>query len=206
MKSKMLVHLFFLLPLFMNAQDMQINWKTDLDEALSLSNETGKKVFVFYTGKYCPPCQNMKKGLFKMHPVIEYLNENYIPLQAEVYKYSEMILPQFMVFNQDAGRLWDWTGTISSDKLIAELENTVLGTPKGIKRYQIQFGAFSQLANAERLHDTLQKKYGGQIEIAKKGPYKVVMMKGFMEKRAAFATLKKAKKDGFKGRIKQQFI
>lgn len=204
MKSKMLVLTFFLLPLLMSAQD--INWVTNLDEALVLSNQTGKKVFVFYTGKYCPPCQNMKKGLFKMHTVIEHINENYIPLQTEVYKYSEMTLPQFMVFNQDAGRLWNWSGTISSNRLIAELENSTLGTPKGTKHYLIQFGAFHQLANAKRLQKKLYKRYGRHIEIAKKGAYKVVVMKDFRKKEEAYTTLKKAQKDGFKGRIKQQFI
>ena len=41
-----------------------LNWLTDMEEAKREAAETGKKIFVVFTGSdWCPPCQQLKKNV-----------------------------------------------------------------------------------------------------------------------------------------------
>lgn len=124
MKIKKLTYLVVLLCFLgfstsINAE--KIKWETDLEKALELAEKQDKKVFIFYTGDYCPPCQNMKRGLFRMEEVVSYLNKNYVSVEFEVFKKAQTVLPRFVLITPDLKKEWQWEGTISSEQLLQEL-------------------------------------------------------------------------------------
>ena len=209
-------YIFLFLGFSFNTFAKEIKWYTELEEALDMAKEQDKKVFIFYTGNYCPPCQNMKRGLFKMEKVIEHLNKNYVAVEYEVFKKTQTILPRFILITPDLKKEWQWEGTISSQKLLEELggdlprqqakPQAVAHTPPKLSsplksKYFIQFGAFNYAKNAQRLHQKLKQQFEGDIAIIRKGQYKVVVMRGFQHYRQASAILTKAKQNGFKGLI-----
>ena len=59
-----------------------VDWHTSLDEALKLSRETGKPVFIDFWATWCKSCELMSATTLKDSEVAERLN-NYLPLKYQ---------------------------------------------------------------------------------------------------------------------------
>lgn len=55
----------------------------DLDQAMLLSQETGKPIVAVATADWCPPCQDLKRGALSDPEVVAFLRENTIPVYLE---------------------------------------------------------------------------------------------------------------------------
>ena len=67
-----------------------INFKTmSLEEAMVLSNETGKLIFIDAYTSWCGPCKQMAATTFKDKGVGDFFNENFINLKIEMEKSSD---------------------------------------------------------------------------------------------------------------------
>lgn len=60
-----------------------------LDEALALSNETGKLIFIDAYTSWCGPCKQMAATTFRDKGVGEFFNENFINLKIEMEKSAD---------------------------------------------------------------------------------------------------------------------
>src|SRR5690606_1842044 len=58
----------------------EIAWRDgDVDDALAEAKEAGKPVILYWGAVWCPPCNQMKAGLFK-DPAFIAETENFIPV------------------------------------------------------------------------------------------------------------------------------
>jgi thiol-disulfide isomerase/thioredoxin len=61
----------------------EIEWMTNIDEALKLAAETNKIVMVDFMAKWCPPCKQMDKVTFPNHKVV-CKSEEFITVRIDV--------------------------------------------------------------------------------------------------------------------------
>lgn len=68
-----------------SATEDQIKWYS-YDEGVALSKKDGKKVFLHFWAEWCTFCMEMKKKTFTNKEVINYLNQNYVPVLVNADK------------------------------------------------------------------------------------------------------------------------
>jgi protein disulfide-isomerase len=67
-----------------NSEEPAQLWETNVNEALSLSKETGKPVFAFFTGKeWCSWCKKLDRQILQKEAFINYAKENLILLELD---------------------------------------------------------------------------------------------------------------------------
>ena len=77
-----------------NIQRTDKLWFTDVDRALMASQNTGKSIFVFFTGKdWCSWCRKLDRQILVEKDFIDYANENLILLELDFPK-GKRDLPQ----------------------------------------------------------------------------------------------------------------
>jgi protein disulfide-isomerase len=77
-----------------NIQRTDKLWFTDVDRALMASKNTGKSIFVFFTGKdWCSWCRKLDRQILVEKDFIDYANENLILLELDFPK-GKRDLPQ----------------------------------------------------------------------------------------------------------------
>jgi thiol-disulfide isomerase/thioredoxin len=62
----------------------QINWQTDIDQALKQAKEEKKLVLVHFYGDSCPPCRAVEQKVFPQPQVVQAMMRNYVPVKINV--------------------------------------------------------------------------------------------------------------------------
>ena len=101
-----------------------INWKS-YDEGVAMAKEQGKKAVVFFSASWCSYCAKMKKTTFQNDEVIQYLNENYIPIMVNSDKEREIVssynvrgLPTLWFLKEDGTGLTMRPGYVDAKSLM----------------------------------------------------------------------------------------
>mgnify|MGYP006123347003 CR=1 FL=1 len=59
-------------------------WLTDVKQAVELSNETGKPIFAFFTGKqWCSWCKKLERQILSQEVFVNFAKENLILLELD---------------------------------------------------------------------------------------------------------------------------
>ena len=66
-------------------------WLTNIDEAMKLSEKTGKPILLEFAGSdWCPPCMRLKKEVFDKKEFKDFAKENLILVLADFPRSSNM--------------------------------------------------------------------------------------------------------------------
>ncbi len=76
MKNIFIIIVFISFPLFLNAQDKEIDWMT-MNEAIAAQAKKPKKIMMDAYTNWCGPCKLLDKRTFHNDDVVKYINENY---------------------------------------------------------------------------------------------------------------------------------
>lgn len=101
MKKIILMMLMVMSILSVFAQVKEIDWKTNVEEAIELAKENDQHVFIHFTGSdWCKWCIKLKEEVYDKDEFISYANENLvmvkldfprsIPQTEEVKAYNQM--------------------------------------------------------------------------------------------------------------------
>lgn len=61
-----------------------IKWEHRMNSPQNLANDSGKNTLLFFTGKWCSPCQIMKREVFADTEVMKIVNSQVIPIQIDI--------------------------------------------------------------------------------------------------------------------------
>lgn len=61
-----------------------IKWEHTNNSPQNLANDAGKNTLLFFTGKWCSPCQIMKREVFADTEVMKIINSQVIPIQIDI--------------------------------------------------------------------------------------------------------------------------
>jgi protein disulfide-isomerase len=62
----------------------QIDWQSDLSAARDQAGQEKKRVLLYFTAGWCPPCQKMKAGTWKDSAVADVVKQKYVPVMIDV--------------------------------------------------------------------------------------------------------------------------
>ncbi len=87
LKNKAIPVVMMILTLFFSASVFagEINW-TDYKTGKKLSQESGKKLYIYFYTNSCPWCKKMERETFGSEKIINYMNKNFIPVKINTYK------------------------------------------------------------------------------------------------------------------------
>lgn len=66
------------------APSNEIKWKENITSIEATKNSSDKNVLLFFTGKWCSPCQIMKREIFADKKVEALVNDNVIPIAIDI--------------------------------------------------------------------------------------------------------------------------
>jgi len=106
----------------------EINWH-DYTEGLALAKQEGKKIFVHFYADWCAYCEKMEKETLKNSAVIDYLNQNFIPVRVNSDKDRDLArnyyirgLPSTWFVSESGEKISSLPGYISAEMLLNALE------------------------------------------------------------------------------------
>ena len=151
-----------------------------IDEAIVKAKLEDKNIFVKYEAEWCLPCQIMDESIFSEDNIISILNENYITIVADkdipedsswFTSYEVCCLPTVGIVDDSKIQIDKLEGTSDISEFKAFLKKNVKSKMVVPAQYEIvidepiisdarfrviQFGAFSNLQNAEKLKAKLE--------------------------------------------------
>ena len=105
-----------------------IKWQS-FDQGVSMAESQGKQIFLYFYADWCTYCRKMEKETFTDESVVNYLNENFIPISVNSDKNKKVAdnfrvrgLPTFWLLKPDSTRLSNLPGYIDSGRLMAILK------------------------------------------------------------------------------------
>lgn len=114
------------------APSNDIVWAENYDGAQELAVQEDKPVMLFFTGKWCSPCQIMKRQVFADEEVADSLNETFIALTIDVdaaesaaalTRYQIGVTPTTIITDSQGVVLQHETGGMSKDAFLGMLES-----------------------------------------------------------------------------------
>jgi protein disulfide-isomerase len=76
---KKIVMFVFALSLGLSTFASGKQWMTNLDEAMKLSNKSGKPILIEFSGSnWCPPCMMLNKNVFSKKAFLDFAKENLV--------------------------------------------------------------------------------------------------------------------------------
>ncbi len=106
-----------------------------LTQASELSEESGKPMLVLATADWCPPCQKLKRSTLTDPAVIEWIQENTIPVYLEDGANGDEIgslgvrsYPTTMLI-QDGQILASIQGAVDADSYVSKLSSVIAPAP-----------------------------------------------------------------------------
>lgn len=109
------------------APSNEINWKKDISSIDEMTANSNKNSLLFFTGKWCSPCQIMKRQVFADQEVEEVVNATVIPIIIDiddpntkeiVKKYNVQATPTTIIIDSN-GEVLDYAvGKIDKQKLL----------------------------------------------------------------------------------------
>lgn len=111
-----------------------VGWLTNYPEALQRSQQTGKPMLIDFSADWCPPCRAMKRDVFSIHEVGEYLRAHYVPLAVDLTspdgpandlsnQHRIEAIPTLIVLTADGQTLSRHTGGMSASELVKWLSS-----------------------------------------------------------------------------------
>lgn len=111
-----------------NVVSSEIKWASYQDGISSAKTE-GKKIFLHFYASWCGYCKVMDQKTFKDIAVIQYLNENFIPIRVDSDQQKELAvqygvrgLPTNWFLQMDGERIANRPGYISPEQMIGFLQ------------------------------------------------------------------------------------
>jgi thiol:disulfide interchange protein len=105
-----------------------INWRS-YEEGMTLSKIEKKKVFLHFYADWCGFCRKMANTTFKDSTLINYLNDNFMPIMVNTDKepetagaYGVMGLPYTMFLTEMGEPIFSVPGFIATDPLMSMLK------------------------------------------------------------------------------------
>jgi thioredoxin-related protein len=105
-----------------------INWRS-YEEGMALSKIEKKKVFLHFYADWCGYCRKMANTTFKDASLVEYLNENFMPIRVDTDKepqtagsYGVMGLPHTVFLTARGEPIFSLPGFIETDPLMSMLK------------------------------------------------------------------------------------
>ena len=99
------------------------------DKGIKLVKSSNKKAFVFFHADWCKYCKKMEKEALSDEQVIEYLNDNFIPIIVDTdvegkiaKKYNATRLPMLYFLKEDTSVLTYRPGYVKADELLNMLK------------------------------------------------------------------------------------
>ena len=81
--KKILLPLFFMATLLVNAQE----WQTDFEQAKKIAKEKNKNIVLVFEGSdWCAPCKKLNKEIFSTDKFKAYSKEHFVLLKADFPK------------------------------------------------------------------------------------------------------------------------
>ncbi|MCK5097649.1 MAG: thioredoxin fold domain-containing protein [Desulfobacteraceae bacterium] len=106
----------------------KVDFKT-YDKGIKLVKSANKKAFVFFYADWCKYCKKMKDEALSNEQVIEYLNENFVPIIVDTdtegkiaSKYNAKKLPMLYFLKEDASVLTYRPGYVETKELLYMLK------------------------------------------------------------------------------------
>ena len=101
--KKILVVLLVALSINGFAQQKEIEWHTDVNNAVNISVQTGKPLLLFFTGKdWCPPCKMTAKYVFESQEFAKWSKKCVlVELDFPRGKKRSQIPPEYIKLAQD---------------------------------------------------------------------------------------------------------
>ena len=112
---------------FFYAPGNRIAWSESHVVAQRLSAETDKPIMLFFTGKWCSPCQIMKRQVFADDEVAESINAGLIPVTIDVddadvaatlSRYRIGGTPRTIITDAGGDVVADWQGRMSKVEFV----------------------------------------------------------------------------------------
>ena len=110
-----------------NASD-EIKWYP-YEQGLALAKQEGKKIFVHFYADWCAYCEKMEKETLKNSAVIDYLNQNFIPVRVNSDKDRDLArnyyirgLPSTWFVSETGEKISSLPGYISAELLLNSLK------------------------------------------------------------------------------------
>lgn len=109
-----------------------IEWDSSITSTQELSNNSGKKTLLFFTGKWCVPCRIMKREVFADKEVERAINSKLIPVMIdidnpntiELVKYFKIGATPTTIILDSQGKVLDYVvGKIGKKKFLEMLSN-----------------------------------------------------------------------------------
>ena len=78
--------LVFIVALSLNgfAQQKELVWHTDVNKAINISNQSGKPLFLFFTGSdWCGPCKRLTSSVFKQPEFSKWATKNLVLVELD---------------------------------------------------------------------------------------------------------------------------
>ena len=66
------------------ASKSTIAWSTDYLQARNRARDEGKKVLIYFTGTWCPPCRKMKKRVWTNDKIEAMVKQYYVAVKVEL--------------------------------------------------------------------------------------------------------------------------
>jgi len=108
------------------ASDSAVEFRTNLNEAKKEAGREGKLYIVEFMNQHCYPCKMMNEVTFANRHVVDYIEQNYIPVKINVEsfdgfvwkeKYDIRVVPTIMVFNSEGKILAKYEESIGSRRM-----------------------------------------------------------------------------------------
>ena len=106
----------------------EIKWHA-YKEGLALAKQEGKKIFVHFYADWCAYCKKMENETLKNSAVIDYLNQNFIPVRVNSDKDRDLArnyyirgLPSTWFVSETGEKISSLPGYISAEMLLNALK------------------------------------------------------------------------------------
>lgn len=114
------------------APSNDVAWADSMDAAEDLAYDTGKNIFIFFTGQWCSPCRIMKREIFADKKVMKAINSQVVPVEIDVddpnaeelLKHYKIVTTPITLFTDPQGEVLDYAvGKIGKTKFLEMLNN-----------------------------------------------------------------------------------